>query len=96
MLPFTAHFLCNPEITVDADGATGSGRWLTLELANAVHDDGRVPLVLVAQYHNDFVHHDDTWRIQRIRFGDLRAFRYDEGFATSRYVSMYDLRVVRD
>ena len=96
MLPFTAHFLCNPEIMVDADGSAGSGRWLTLELANAVHDDGRVPLVLVAQYHNDFVHHDDTWRIQRIRFGDLRAFRYDEGFATSRYVSMYDLRVVRD
>ena len=94
MLPFTAHFLCNPQITVD--GSTGRGRWLALELANAVHDDGRVPLVLVAQYDNDFVLQDDTWRIQRIRFGDLRAFRYDEGFATSRYVSMYDLHVVRD
>ena len=60
MLPFTAHFLCNPQITVDADGSTGRGQWLALELANAAHDDGRVPLVLVAQYDNDFVHEDDT------------------------------------
>ncbi len=96
MLSFTAHYLCNPEITVAPDGLAGEGRWLALELANVEGHGPRVPLVLVAQYHNDFVRQPDGWRFRRIRFGDTRGFRYEEGFAHTRYVSMYDLHVVTD
>ncbi len=96
LLPFTAHYLCNPAVTVSADAMRGEGRWLVLELASAVSDDGRQALVMVAAYHNDFVHTPDGWRIERVRFGDLRAFPYLEGFATTRYVSMYDGRRVED
>jgi SnoaL-like domain len=96
LLPFTAHYLCNPEVTVSADVARGEGRWLVLELANAVRDDDRQALVMVAAYHNDFVRTPDGWLIERIRFGDLRAFPYAEGFARTRYVSMYDGHRVED
>lgn len=96
LLPFTAHYLCNPQVIVDPDGARGEGRWLVLELANAVNDDGRQALVMVAAYHNDFVRTPDGWRIERVRFGDLRAFSYVEGFARTRYVSMYDGHRVED
>jgi hypothetical protein len=96
LLPFTAHYLCNPEVTVHADAARGEGRWLVLELATAFVDGGRQALVMVAAYHNDFVWTPDGWRIERIRFGDLRAFPYTEGFATTRYISMYDGRRVSD
>ena len=95
LLSFTAHYLCNPEITVAPDCKTAEGRWLALELANVERDPQRVPLVLVAQYHNDFVRHEG-WRFKRIRFGDSRSFRYDESFAHTRYVSMFDLHEVKD
>ena len=36
-------------------------------------------LVMVAAYHNDFVRTPDGWRIEHVRFGDLRAFRYVGG-----------------
>lgn len=96
MLSFTVHYLCNADITVGPDGSTAAGRWAALELANVEHEGERVPLVLIADYHNDFVREADGWRIQRIRFGDTRCFRYEDGFAHTRYVSMYDLASVTD
>jgi hypothetical protein len=96
LLPFTAHYLCNPAVTVAADATRGEGQGLVLELANAVSDDGRRALVMVAAYRNDFVRTPDGWRIERVRFGDLRAFPYTEGFATTRYVSMYDGHRIED
>ena len=31
----------------------------------------------------------EVWRLHHVRFGDLRAFPWADGFATTRYVSMY-------
>lgn len=96
MMSWAVHYLANPEIRVAPDARTGEGRWLAYELANVEREDGRLPLVMAAQYHNDFVRTPDGWRIQRIRFGDLRAFPYAEGFAHTRYISMFDGHVVKD
>ena len=93
LLSFTAHLLCNPEIEGAADGRSAHGRWLALELANAERTDegdvGRLALVMVAAYRNDFALDGDTWRLHHVRFGDLRAFAWADGFASTRYVSMY-------
>ena len=96
LLSFTVHYLANEEVTVHPGARHAVGRWTVLELANVEHDGSRVPLVIVAGYHNDFVRGDDGWRISHVRFGDARCFRYDDGFAHTRYVSMYDLRTVTD
>ena len=98
LLPFTAHYLCNPEVTVirtDHDGArTVAGRWSS---PTRCTDDGRQALVMVAAYHNDFVRTTDGWRIERVRFGDLRAFPLRRRASPrTRYVSMYDGHRVED
>ena len=94
MLSFMAHYLCNPEIHVSDDATTATGSWLVLELATTVA--GRTPIMMVAQYNNDFLRVDGAWKIKRIRFGDLRSFPFKEGWANIRFVNLTDLSMVVD
>jgi hypothetical protein len=94
MLSFMAHYLCNPEIHVSEDGTSATGTWLVLELATAVTE--RTPIMMVAQYNNDFVRVDGAWKIKRIRFGDLRSFPFKEGWGNIRFVDFTSLELVTD
>lgn len=85
-LPFTAHYLTNPQITVNDEATAGRGRWHTLELATTTTGEG-AQVVMVAWYDNDFVKVGDDWKISHIRFEDTCVFPFAEGWLHTRYLS---------
>jgi len=85
-LSFTAHYLTNPHITVNADATAGRGRWHTFELSTTTTGEGE-QICMVAWYDNDFVKVDDAWKISHIRFEDIAVFPFSEGWLRTRYIS---------
>lgn len=84
-LPFTAHFVTNPTITVDDDALRANGTWHTLELCST--EESNSQLVMLAWYDNDFRFEDGRWRLDHVRFSDTRVFDYGVGWIHTRYLS---------
>ena len=85
MLPFTAHFLCNPTIVVAPDVSRGWGKWHVLEAATL--RDKRAQVWMLAWYDNDFRRVDDTWKISHVRYQDTCVVPYEQGWLKTTYVS---------
>jgi len=92
MLPFTAHFLTNPDIKLAADGERAWARWHTLEAATL--KDRRTQVWMAAWYENDFVRVDGEWLISHLRYRDRFVCPYDEGWAKVRYISPRNYEVI--
>lgn len=84
MLPFTAHFLTNPDLGLSPDGDRAWGRWHVLEAATLRNG---MPVWMAAWYDNDFVRHEGRWLISHLRYRDRFVCPYDEGWAKTSYVS---------
>lgn len=84
-LPFTAHFVTNPTITVDEDCLHANGTWHTLELCSTKESNSQ--LVMLAWYDNDFRFDNGRWRLDHVRFSDTRVFDYGAGWIHTRYLS---------
>lgn len=95
MLPFTVHYIMNPEIHVDIEQGTATGEWQALEFMTGVAGEQRESIGLVAIYRNTFKRVSGSWLIDRIVYEDRVSFPWGEGWTDSRYVSMVDLGVTR-
>lgn len=84
ILPFTAHFLSNPIITLSQDLLSGWGEWHTLEAATLRR---AAQVWMAAWYDNDFVLENGNWRIKHIRYTDTFVVPYEDGWLKTRYVS---------
>ncbi len=73
-LPFSVHFLTNESITIDADRAMGTWRYLqsTVDKGQAVWVAGR--------YHNDFVRIEGQWKFQHVRIDAMFVTPYEDGW----------------
>ncbi len=73
-LPFSVHFLTNESITIDADTAVGTWRYLqsTVYKGQAVWVAGR--------YHNDFVRIEGQWKFQHVRIDAIFVTPYEDGW----------------
>lgn len=76
--PFTIHYLTNPEIHVDIEAGTGTGRWLCFEPSTI--RTGTMPVWIGLRYENDFVFRDGQWLISHVRVDTLFATPYDKGW----------------
>lgn len=91
MLPFTAHFLANPDIEISESGDGAFGRWHTLEAATL--KDRRTQVWMAAWYENDFARTDGQWLISHLRYRDRFVCPYEDGWAKVRYISPQTLEV---
>lgn len=91
MLPFTAHFLANPDIEISGGGNEAFGRWHTLEAATL--KDRSTQVWMAAWYENDFVRTDGQWLISHLRYRDRFVCPYEDGWAKVRYISPQTLEI---
>ena len=94
MLPFTAHFLANPDIEISESGEGAFGRWHTLEAATL--KDRRTQVWMAAWYENDFARIGGKWLISHLRYRDRFVCPYEDGWAKVRYISPQTLEVTPD
>lgn len=77
-MPFSAHFLTNPRITVDVEKDTGEGKFMYLQ--PCTYRDGTA-LWTSGEYRNTFVRIDGRWLIQELTVSNYFTTPYDQGWA---------------
>jgi hypothetical protein len=87
LLPFTAHWLTNPVVTVAADRRSAVGTWEVIQAATFGRSD--TPVWVAARYDNEFRREPDGWLIHHIRYADVFVTPYGEGWHTTPYVSPF-------
>jgi hypothetical protein len=89
LLPFTAHWLTNPVITVATDRQHATGTWEVIQAATFGRSN--TPVWVAARYDNEFRRGPDGgWLIHRIRYTDVFVTPYADGWNTTPYVSPFE------
>lgn len=88
LLPFTAHWLTNPVITVATDRQSATGTWEVIQAATFGRSD--TPVWVAARYDNEFRRGPDGWLIHHIRYADVFVTPYGDGWGTTQYVSPFE------
>jgi hypothetical protein len=74
-MPFAAHFVTNPEITLDGDRARGQFMYF-----QACTYRGDQPLWIAGSYDNDFRRVDGEWLIDHLRVHNFFTTPFDQGW----------------
>jgi len=88
LLPFTAHWLTNPVITVASDRRSAVGTWEVIQAATFGRSD--TPVWVAARYDNEFRREPEGWLIHHIRYADVFVTPFGEGWHTTPYVSPFE------
>ena len=74
-MPFSAHYVTNPEITLDGD--TARGQWMYFQACTYRGDQ---PLWIAGKYDNDFRRVDGQWLVSHMRVCNLFTTPFDQGW----------------
>ncbi|MGH3501434.1 MAG: nuclear transport factor 2 family protein [Nocardioidaceae bacterium] len=68
-IKWALHYVISPVVEVAEDGSSAHGRWYLLELGTLVGLDDpstRDPVIMTANYEDDFVKTDGAWKFTRV------------------------------